>query len=180
MKVRLNRVRLSFNDLSTPKAKFGGPEKFSAVLLLDKSTPEGEADMKAAKEIFRKLEAENFDGKELPLEKLCVSDGNDKDYSGWENKIVFTAANKKRPIVIGKQKQAVVEGDPEFPYSGCYVNVILDVWPLTGQFGPRIVASLEAVQFAGDGEPFTANSVNVDSDFDTVEDSKTETSGLGL
>ena len=74
----------------------------------------------------------------------------------------------------------MVEGDPEFPYSGCYVNVILDVWPLTGQFGPRIVASLEAVQFAGDGEPFTANSVNVDSDFDTVEDSKTETSGLGL
>ena len=32
----------------------------------------------------------------------------------------------------------------------------------------RIVASLEAVQFAADGEPFTANSVDVNSDFDDI------------
>ena len=179
MKLRLDNCRLSFADLFTPKAKFGGDEKFSACLLVDKSTPQGEANMKKFKEICRKLEAESFDGKELGLEKLCVSDGNSKDYAGWQDMIVFSAANKKRPIIIGKQKQAVVEGDADAPYSGCYVNVILDVWPLTGQFGPRIVASLEAVQFCGDGEAFVASNVNIDSDFDTVEDTKTaDTLGL--
>ena len=180
MRLRLDNVRLSFADLYTAKSKFNGPEKFSAVFLVDKTTPEGEANMKEFKAICRKLEAEKFDNRELPIDKLCVSDGNDKDYDGWENKIVFTAANAKRPKIVGSQNQAVAEGDAEAPYSGCFVSVILDVWPLTGQFGPRIVASLEAVQYRSAGEPFSAHTVDTDTAFEKVEDSNAETSGFGL
>jgi len=53
--------------------------------------------------------------------------------------------------------------------SGNVVNCVLDIWPLTGQFGPRIVASLEGVQYVSEGTPFTKSNVNIESDFDDID-----------
>ena len=52
--------------------------------------------------------------------------------------------------------------------SGDYVNVVLDLWGMNNNYGKRIIASLEAVQYAAKGEPFVASSVNVDSDFEDI------------
>ena len=176
MKLKLNDAEIVFACLDQPVAKFGGEPKFSCCILVDKKSE----DLVNFRAIVDKLQKDSFDGKELDISKLCVSDGDDKDYENFKGKIVFTMANKKRPITIGKQKQVVVAGDDEFPVSGNRVNVIADVWPLTGTYGPRIVASLEAVQYVSVGKPYSKSNVDIDSDFDTVEDSKTETSGFGL
>ena len=178
MKLKLNNVTLAFACIDEPVAKFGGEPKYSCCLLVDKESEQGKADLANFKQICEKLESENFDGKKLGIDKLCVSDGNEKDYEGFQDKIVFTAGNKKRIVTVGKQRQVVVPGDDEFPVSGNVVNCVLDIWALTGQFGPRIVASLEAIQYASAGTPFTKSNVNVESDFDdiycevTVEDAK--------
>ncbi len=169
MKLKLNNVTIAFANLDEPVAKFGGDAKFSCCLLVDKESDAGKKDLANFRTIVDKLEADSFDGKKLDISKLCVSDGNEKDYDGFQDKLVFTAANKKRVVTVGKQRQVVVAGDDQFPVSGNVVNCVLDVWPLTGQFGPRIVASLEAVQYVSEGTPFTKSNVNIESDFDDID-----------
>ena len=53
--------------------------------------------MPASRSIVCQLEAENFDGNEMPTAKLPIQDGNDKGYDGWTDKLIISAANKKRP-----------------------------------------------------------------------------------
>jgi len=175
MKLKITNGIIAFARLDEPEAKFGGDPKFSCCILVDKNTEQGAKDVANFRAIVDKLEADSFDGKKLDISKLCISDGNDKDYEGFKNMLVFSAANKKRVVTVGKQRQVVVAGDDEFPVSGNVVNVVLDVWPLTGQFGPRIVASLEAVQYVSAGTPFTKSNVDIESDFDDISnDSITE------
>jgi len=88
------------------------------------------------------------------------------------------AGTKKRPVkVIGPRKGAdgrfaeLNEGDPYAPYSGCYVNAIIRIYGYVGDNGKksRINASLEAIQFAKDGEAFASRGVDVDAAFDEVD-----------
>ena len=177
-KLKLKNVRLSFADLFTAVSKFEGDPKFSACFIIDPNSDDGKANLAGFKKIVRQLESEKFGGEELPTDKLPIQNGDDKDYGGWAGNVIISAANKKRPVIVGRQRQPVAEGDVDSPYAGCVVNAVLDVWAMSNQYGKRIIASLEAVQFAAEGEPFTASSVNVDSDFDdidgevTVEDAK--------
>lgn len=170
MKLKLNKVRLSFADLFTARSKFDGEPKFSAMFIVDPSTPEGKDNLQRFKAVVREIEKEKFKGAELPLDKLPIKDGNEKDYDGWQDMMVISSANKKRPVVVGRKRQPVHEGDPEAPYSGCYVNVVLDVWGMDNQYGKRIICSLEAVQFAAEGEPFASKVVDVESDFEDIEE----------
>ena len=104
------------------------------------------------------IEAEKFNGSEMPTDKLPIQDGNDKGYDGWTDNVIISAANKKRPVIVGRQRQPVAEGDLDSPVSGDYVNVVLDLWGMNNNYGKRIIASLEAVQYAAKGEPFVASS----------------------
>lgn len=168
MKLILKNVRLSFADLFTAVSKFDGDPKYSASFIIDPASEDGKANLASFKKIVRQLETEKFGGDELPTSHLPIQDGNTKGYSGWEDKLIISAANKKRPTIVGRQRQAVGEGDVDAPYAGCMVNVVIDLWGMNNQFGKRIIASLEAVQFAGEGDPFTVSSVNVDSDFEDI------------
>lgn len=170
MKLRIKNARLSFADIFTAKSKFDGDPKFSAMFILDPKDEGNKSTLQEFKAICRQLEKEKLGGKELSIEKLPIQDGNDKGYDGWENMIVLSSANKKRPIVVGRKRQPVAEGDKDAPYSGCYVNAVVDVWAMDNQYGQRIICSLEAIQFAADGEAFTSSLVNVDEDFDEIEE----------
>lgn len=171
MKLTLKNCRLSFADLFNAVSKFDGDPKFSASFIVDPKSDDGKANLAAFKKIVRQLEKEKFGGKELPIDKLPIKDGNDKDYDGWADMMIISAANKKRPTIVGRKRQPVAEGDVDAPYSGCIVNVVLDIWAMDNQFGQRIIASLEAVQFAAEGEPFVASVVNVEADFEEIEES---------
>lgn len=115
---------------------------------------------------------------------ICLRDGATKaEYDGFEGMFYISGRNKARPTVLAAQmwqgKPIVVDQasngwqmndqgmlvrvtDLPFavkaPYSGCYVNVSLDVWAQANQYGKRINAKLLAVQFARDGDPFSGGS----------------------
>jgi hypothetical protein len=127
MKLKLNNAEIVFAQLDNAVAKFGGEPKFSCCILVDKKSE----DLTNFRAIVDKLQKDSFDGKELDISKLCVSDGDDKDYENFKGKIVFTMANKKRPITIGKQKQAVVAGDDEFPVSHIASRMLISTPTLT-------------------------------------------------
>jgi hypothetical protein len=77
-----------------------------------------------------------------------------------------------QPPVLNGLKRPVREGQPQYPYGGCYVNALVSFWaqPLALGYGPRINANLLAVQFAGDGESFGRGQVDTDAAFEAVED----------
>ena len=168
MKIKLTNVRLSFADLFTAVSKFDGDPKYSASFIIDPSTDDGKANLAAFKKAVRAIEADKFNGDEMPTDKLPIQDGNDKGYDGWTDNIIISAANKKRPVIVGRQRQPVSEGDIDTPQSGDYVCVIIDLWGMNNSYGKRIIGSLEAVQYAAKGESFSASSVNVESDFEVI------------
>ena len=63
-------------------------------------------------------------------------------------------ATKARPRVLDRDKSPLTQSDGR-PYSGCYVNVSIDIWAQDNKFGKRVNAKLLAVQFHADGEAFS-------------------------
>lgn len=176
MKIVIKNARLSFNSIFNAESKFEGTDpKFSTLLILDPKSEEGKANLVNIKSVIRQLEQEKLKGKELPIDKLPLQDGNNDDgegkYTGWQDQIIISTASKSRPVVVGRKRQPVAEQDAsDVPYSGCKVNVVVDAWAMDHpQFGQRIVFELKAVQFAGDGEPFVASGVDISNDFEELD-----------
>ena len=166
-KIMLKNVRLSFPSLFK-KAVFNGDEtKFEATFLLDKDAHADKiAEIEAA--IKAKI-AEDLKGAKIKPEKLCMKDGDDSDYDGYDNVMSFKASNNKRPLVLDRGRSPVSEDDNLF-YAGCYVNATVELWAQNNQYGKRINANLLGVQFAKDGEPFGDGAVGSADDFDDIED----------
>lgn len=172
MKIKITNARLSFNSIFKAESKFEGTDpKFSAMFILDPRTDEGKENLVGIKSTIRDLEKEKLKGKELDISKLPLQDGSEKEYSGWDGNIIVSAASKTRPVVVGRKRQPVAEQDAEdVPYSGCYVNAVVDAWAMDHpQFGQRIVFELKAIQFAKAGEPFVASGVDIENDFSDIE-----------
>lgn len=166
MQIKLKNVRLSFPSLFR-KAVFQGTEtKYEATFLLDKT--EHVASIKELEAAIKAMLAEHKT--KLPADKICLKDGDGIEYEGYDNCMTLKASNNKRPLVIGKDKTPLTEDD-NIIYSGCYVNAIVSLWFQDNGFGKRVNCSLEAVQFAKDGQPFGdgGSKASVD-DFDVVDD----------
>ena len=164
--IKLKNVRLSFASLFK-KATFGGEEtKYEGTFLIDKET---QADQIA--EINTAIAAIMKERKaKLSPDRICFKDGDGIDYDGYAGHMSIKAGNTKRPIVIDRDKSPLTEDDGR-PYSGCYVNAVLELWFQDNTWGKRVNANLLAVQFAKDGEPFGEGgaSVSVD-DFDVIDE----------
>ena len=167
-KIKLNNVRLSFPSLFQ-KATFEGKEtKFEATLLLDKKQhAETITEIQAAIKLAIK---EKLAGAKVGADKLCMKDGDESDYEGYAGTMSLKAANAKRPLVIDRDKTPLAESDNR-PYSGCYVNAIIELWAQNNAYGKRINANLLAVQFYKDGQPFGDAGANASvNDFDAFDD----------
>lgn len=165
-KIKLNNVRLSFPSLFR-KAQFNGEEtKYEATFMLHK---ENDADKIA--EIKKAIAAgikENLKGAKVPSDKICLKDGDESGRDEYEGHYTIKAANGKRPKVIDRDKSPLAEDDDK-PYSGCYVNAVIDLWYQNNSYGKRVNANLLGVQFYKDGDPFESGSVADDDDFDEFE-----------
>jgi hypothetical protein len=159
-KIQLKAVRLSFPSLFQP-GSFGGEStgKYEATFVLDKKD---HAD--AIKQIQTAADAmmkEAFKGK-IPADKVCLKDGDDMARPEFEGKFTIKASTKKRPLVINRDKSPITEDD-NIVYAGCYVNAIVSLWAQNNQYGKRINAQLDGVQFCRDGEPFGDGGIAVDA-----------------
>lgn len=170
--------RISFAQIFTAKAVNDGEPRFSANVLLDK-----EKDAKQIAKIKAAIDATMKEAKikKLPAEKVCLRDGDDKDYDGYEGCMFLSAANKKRPTVVDRDKSPLVAEDDK-PVSGDYVNMVVRLWAQDNKFGKRVNASLEVVQFVKEGERFGAPKVDIDEalpDLPDEDEDEDDDDGLG-
>lgn len=165
-KIKLQNVRLSFPSLFQ-QAAFGGEStgKYEATFILDKKE-HAQVISQIEAEIAR-LQKEEIKAK-VSSDKICLKDGDEMGRPEYEGKMTIKASTKKRPLVIDRDKSPITEDD-NVVYAGCYVNAILTLWPQNNNFGKRVNAQLDGVQFVRDGEPFGDGGISADA-FDAFGD----------
>jgi hypothetical protein len=165
-KIVIKNARISFPSLFH-KASFQGQEtKYESTFLIPKS----DSVIAQIKGEIAKLIKENLKGKKLGADKICLKDGDEIDYDGYKDHYSIKASNDKRPLVINKDKSPLTEDDNVI-YSGCRVNLSLELWAQDNGWGQRINAKLLGVQFAADDTPFGdgGSSASVD-DFEAISE----------
>lgn len=169
MQVKLTNVRLSFPDLFVPKAVQPGSEpKYGAAFLLDKTTDAAQIDL-IRKAMFT-IATEKWGTKLPPTLKKCLHEGSEKTYDGYGPDNMFLSASATvRPAVIDRNRAPLTKEDGR-PYAGCLVNVVVRLWAQDNQFGKRINAQLQGVQFAGEGEAFGSAPFNPNEHFEAAPD----------
>lgn len=175
-KIKLQNVRLSFPDLFEP-GEYEGQRKFGATFLIEPNS----ANDKAIRAAMAEVATEKFKDKGAAIvkagmaggnQKSCYWDGNSKTYDGYADQMALTAKreeSKGRPLVIDKNKAPLVVSDGK-PYAGCYVNASVELWAQDNKYGKAIRCNLLGVQFASDGDAFSAGSVADEGDFDDLAD----------
>ena len=169
MKMTLSNVRLSFPSLFN-KAEFDGlATKFEATFLMDKDS-QAELINKVNKAIDKFLADKFPKGAPKSIKRTVFTDGDTKDYDGYENQMAFKGSNTKRPTVINRDKSPITEDD-DIIYAGCYVNAIVDLWYSDHpKGGKQVLGNVLGVQFVKDGEAFGADTAAGVDEFDELED----------
>lgn len=166
-KIRIENVRLSFAHFFQ-RDQYGN---FSANFIFAKDHPATKTMLEAIKEVaanawgdgaadaLKSLKAQN---------RLCLHDGDTKDTDGYAGNLFISANSSKRPLVLDKDRSSLSEEDGR-PYSGCYVNAVLNIWSQDNQWGKRVNADVLGVQFFADGESFGGGAVASVDEFDEIE-----------
>jgi hypothetical protein len=174
MNLKLNYVRAAFVNTHVPRSVTG--EDQPAYSLTSILHPDHEG-ITQCREVIDSVGKEKWGGKWPTIKKeleakdrLPLHSGDTKaDYAGFAGNYFISARSKTRPLVIDRDKTPLVAEDGK-PYSGCYVNVSLDIWAMDNQYGRRICASLRGVQFAADGDPFSGSQSASAEDFEVVSE----------
>ena len=159
-KIKIPAARLSFPSLFRT-ATFAEQDtgKYEATFMLDKV--EHKDLIEKIKGEINRMMKEDLKTK-LPEDKICLKDGDGTSRDEYQGHYTIKASTKKRPLVIDRNKSPVTEEDNVI-YSGVYVNAIISLWAQSNQFGKRINAQLDGVQFARDGEPFGEGGIAADA-----------------
>jgi hypothetical protein len=168
MKIRLKGVRLSFPALFKPKSVEEGQEpKYSAAFLLDNERDAGQIAL--IERTIERCKKEKWLDKIPKGVKVCLHDGDEKEFEGYseDNKFI-TSSSSRRPVVVDQKLEPLTESDGK-PYAGCYVNCTLRLWAQDNKYGKRINAEIQAVQFFKDGDSFGAAPVNAEDEFEEVD-----------
>lgn len=173
--IMLKDVRLSFPELFEAKAfddTPGAKKEFSASFLMGKDHP-ALATVKAgliavAKEKWGE-KAEQILAVLFRDDRLCLHDGDRKDYEGYAGNLFLRASNSVRPLVIDRNKAPITAADGKI-YSGCYVNATITLWAQDNKWGKRISANLRGVQFYRDGDAFAGGTTGNVDEFEAVAD----------
>lgn len=167
--VTLKNVRISFAHIFRPQQfqNGEGDPKYNATFLIPKENTKAVAAVKAA----LRAAAVGKWGDTLPslkADRICLRDGDGEgERPEYAHCYYLPASNARRPVVVDRDRSPLVEEDGR-PYSGCYVNVVVNLWAQDNKYGKRLNASLEAVQFVRDGEAFGRRPINPESAFDDL------------
>ena len=166
MQIKLLNVRLSFPDLFKPKSVMGSDPKYGAAFLLDKKDDADQIELieKAIKEVTD----EKFPKGAPKGLKTCLHEGAEKAYDGYHaGNMYISSSCTLRPTVIDRDRAPLAADDGK-PYAGCYCNVVLRLWAQDNQYGKRINAQLQGVQFSKEGEQFGVEAFNPEEHFDAL------------
>jgi hypothetical protein len=174
MKIMLKNVRLCFarNLFQKSKPTAAGAdakEKYQGEFILEVGSP-NHALMKEA--INGAAKVEWGDKAEDTLKAVAAAaciwalrDGDLKDRPEYKGKLVASAKNEIRPLVIDEARSPM-DADDSRIYSGCYVNAIIDV-KAGSKPKKQVYAYLLGVQKVADGERLSG-SVAAADDFEEI------------
>lgn len=181
LKLRLDNMRTSFCKIFEAEAvKKGDKPAFSCHFIFEDDDPQ----LKKLKQALRKVAhakwgSENGDRvlKQLMRnDRTCLKNGDDKLDSdekvmeGYEGKRFISARSYVRPTIVNLNPKVPVTEEDGLIFSGCYVNVYISLWAQTGQYGKRINAQLQGVQFVKTGESFGGGKPADPGVFDSLAD----------
>jgi hypothetical protein len=185
MKVTLNHVRLCFAQNLFKKSKpaaagADAKEKYQGEFILE---PESDNHNSLRAAITAAAKAEWGDKADDVLKKVaatdhiwCLRDGDAKDRPEYKGKKVAAAKNEIRPLVIDQVRSPISPDDGTL-YSGCYVNVIMDV-KAGSKPKQQVYAYLLGVQKAADGERLSG-SVAAADDFEEIPQAEGQKAAAG-
>jgi len=176
MKIKIENVRLAFPNLFEPKAaKAGQKAKYSAAFIFPKDHPAVAIIRDAMVAVAKAKWGDKWESIYAGLraaDKLAVHDGDAKsEYGGYAGNLFVNASNEVRPLVLGggPDGKAPLSASDGKPYSGCYVNALVELWAQAhAEHGKRINASLMGVQFFKDGERLSGGATAAADDFDAI------------
>jgi hypothetical protein len=178
---RIHKAEQSRNAQGQPQ----GTAKFSCTLLIDPSSKEGAETMAkiktaAATEVTAKWGDRANWPKANPATGmggliLCFGMGNDlqKVYDGYKDMFSVKLADTTRPLLGNRSGAPVIEGDPQCPYSGCYVRARISPWvyyptPKRPQSANGVNMNFRSLQFLEDGPAFGGGGTrSAEEEFDT-------------
>lgn len=159
MQIKLKDVRLSFpflfvpqkgtNDDGTPNGK----DTYAATFLLEKKR-HASTIVEINRAVAELKNAPKIKGK--PCKHLPLRDGAEKSHiDGYDDDIMFLTARSVRKQVVVDVNMSPLSAEDGKIYAGCYVNAVVDLYAYAHpKSGAGISASLRAVQFKRDGDPF--------------------------
>lgn len=102
-------------------------------------------------------------------DRLCLHDGNvsKAGVDGYKDMFYVAGNSKKRFTIVDGDRSPLTAADGR-PYSGCYVNAIVQVWAQNNKYGKRINAQISGVQFLRHGESFGGGRVAAAEEFGVV------------
>lgn len=103
-------------------------------------------------------------------DRLCLHSGNvsKPGVDGYQDMLFVSGNAKKRFTIVGPDRTPLNADDPNAPYSGCYVNAIIQVWAQANSWGKRINAQIMGVQFTRHGESFGGGRVAAPEEFSNL------------
>lgn len=186
--VFLKNVRLSFPNLTAPRAPQGSDKKkYSADFILTPNDPNFDKFVQIALGLAQKKWPAHYQAIINVIyadrKSRCFGDGSEKmntqtyktlnGYEGMKYLSASRSEEKGMPQMIGPDNKGIdptnllqCRAEAAKMYGGCYVNAVVKPWTYDNQFGKGISADLVAIQFAGDGEPFGAGVTNAEGLFE--------------
>lgn len=175
-KVLTGEVRLSYANLTTPRAPLqGGDPKYSVTLLIPKSDSATIADINASIQAAYEDGVSKKWGGARPTPKVLIHDGDGLRPSGLsygeecKGHWVITASSKNKPQVVGMDN-INCELSPADIYSGMYARVTLNFYAYDAAGSKGVGCGLGNVLKTRDGEPLSggASAASDFADFNTT------------
>lgn len=185
-KIMLNGVRCAFLVLGEPERYQNDPSqkpRWSATALVPYNSPmlkQVEAAIVAvAKEKWEKKWEAYLDAIKSDPKASAWTDGKRKpDYDGFAGHWALAAhryEDKGRPLVFDKDKSPIYkpdnslyEGKAGVLFSGCFVNMQVEIWAQENKNGKGIRATLLGIQKFKDGDAFGGGAAPSADDFGEI------------
>jgi hypothetical protein len=173
-KVLTGEVRLSYANLTTPRAnKPGDKEKYSVTLLIPKSDTATKANIDASAEAAaQEAQGKLWNGVRPPVLPVPIHDGDGVRENGTpfgpecKGHWVMTASTYNRPQVV-HQSDVNTELAPQDIYSGMYARVTINFFGYLNNGKKGVGCGLGNVMKTRDGEPL-AGGASASADFADV------------
>ena len=146
-KILTPEFRIAFNHLFEAKENLSGNLKYSVTMLFDKE----KADLSEIKKIIKETAKDRW-GSKLPKDlKSPISDGDEKDYNGFENSWYINASSDFKAGIVDAECQEII--DPSELYAGCYARATINAYAWENMGRKGVSVSVQNIQKIRDCEP---------------------------